>query len=212
MALEEALGVGSGTVSNLANTALSWVIMIIAIIVFGTIAAFATIFILKQLKYKYNVVWLGIDNKTGGTDRGGIFVDRKTKNKRFFLKKSKVGLNPDNVPFKYIGKKMYVWLYRTGLKNFQYVDINITPNPGAVITVGEEDVNWAVNAYERQKKMFSTSLLMQLMPFIMLAFVSIIILIIFIYFFKEFSTLKDMAVAMGEAAKIIAQARTGVIQ
>ena len=107
---------------------------------------------------------------------------------------------------------MYVWLYRTGLKNFQYVDLNITPNPGATITVGEEDVNWAINAYERQKKLFSTTLLMQLMPFIMLAFVSIIILIIFIYFFKEFSTLKDMAVAMGEAAQIIAQARTGVIQ
>jgi len=209
MAIEEVLGV---SVTGIANTALSWVIMIVAIIVFGTIATVATIFVLKQLKFKYKVVWFGIDNKTGGTDKGGIFVDRKTKNKRFFLKRAKVGLNPDNVPFKFIGKTMYVWLYRTGLKNFQYLDLNITPNPGATITVGEEDVNWAVNAYERQKKMFSTSLLMQLMPFIMLAFVSIIILVIFIYFFKEFSTLKDMAVAMGEAAKIIAQARTGVIQ
>lgn len=173
----------------------------------GTIAG--TIYVLKQMRYKYSVVWFGKDNKTGGIDRGGIFIDKKTNNKRFFLKKNNVGLNPDNVPFKFIGNKMYVFLYRTGLKNFQYVDLNISPNPGVAITVGEEDVNWAVNAYERQKKLFANTLLMQLLPYMIIAFVSIIILIIFIYFFKEFKTLKDVAVAFQEAATTLAAAKSG---
>ena len=41
---------------------------------------------------------------------------------------------------------------------------------------------------------------MQYLPFMMLAFVSIIILVMFIYFFKEFDTLKDVAIALKEAA------------
>ena len=38
-----------------------------------------------------------------------------------------------------------------------------------------------------------------------------IILIIFIYFFKEFGVMKDVAVAFADAAQSLAQARSGTL-
>ena len=141
-------------------------------------------------------------------DMAGIFVDRKTKNKRFYMRKYKVGLNPDNVPYIQSGKKRVVYLYRTGLTNFHFININIK-HPDVTMTVGEEDVNWAVNAYERSKKIFNQSMWMQIIPFIGLVFVCIAIIVVFIYFFQDFETLYQMAEAMKEAAKQISQAYSG---
>ena len=122
----------------------------------------------------------GFGQLTKTYDNAGIFVDKKTGNKRLYIKKAYVGLDPDNIPYIVDNKgKKTIYLYRTGLKNYHYIKINIK-QPGITLTVGEEDVNWAINAYERAKKTFSNSLLMQLMPYIALAFVSIVILIIFI--------------------------------
>lgn len=141
-------------------------------------------------------------------DRAGIFVDGKTKNKRLFLQKNNVGLDPNNIPVIADGKgKKTVYLFRHGLKNFQYIKFRMSETFNVI--VGEEDVNWAINAYERCKVMFSQTLLMQLLPFLAIAFVSIIILIIFIYFFKNFDVLRDVAVNLKEAAQAIAQANSG---
>ena len=116
-------------------------------------------------------------------DSAGIFVDKQTMNKRFFLKNNKVGLNPDNVPYVVDrkGKKM-VYVIKTGLKNFYFLQPKLDTQGKITFSVGEEDVNWAVNAYERQKKVFGSSMLLQYMPFIVLAFVSIIVLVIFTTF------------------------------
>ena len=143
-------------------------------------------------------------------DSAGIFVDTKTKNKRFFLKKGFVGLNPDNVPVVPTKKQDVVYLYRKGLKNYFFINPVIN-DKGISFDVGEEDVNWAVNAYERQKNIFGTDKWLQYMPFIALAFVSMVILIIFIYFFKDFAVLKEMAIALREAANAIAQAQSGTV-
>jgi len=196
--------------TSVADIALSWIILIISLIIIGGFMILLTRYILKELQYKYKCFIFESGNENMKEDKAGIFVDKKTHNKRFFLKKNKVGLNPDQVPYKNIGSKKTVFLLQDGLKNFRYLSFP-TPkaNPGLNVSVGEEDVNWAVNVYERQKKMFARSLIMQLMPFIALAFTAIIILIIFIYFFKEFGTLKDMAVAMHAAASELAKAKLG---
>ncbi|RLA46934.1 MAG: hypothetical protein DRR04_05335 [Gammaproteobacteria bacterium] len=142
-------------------------------------------------------------------DTGGVFVDKKTANKRLFLRRNNVGLSPDNIPFLTGPKgKRYVYLYQRGLKNFLYLRPNVRAE-GVSIEVGEEDVNWAINAYERQKKLFASNMLLQYMPFIALAFVSIIILIIFIYFFKDFKVLAEVAEALKGAAQAFAQAQAG---
>jgi hypothetical protein len=113
--------------------------------------------------------------------------------------KNKVGLNPDNIPYIETNNRREVYLIRNGLKNFSFIRFNFD-NHNPLIEVGEEDVNWAINSYDAAKKRFSNSLLMQLMPFFIIAFVSIIILIIFVYFFKDFDVLKDTSVALDHAA------------
>jgi len=197
------------------NTALNIAVMIGSILIaIGAMALIGFIYIQYKKYNQFNIVIFqrdGFNQLTSKFDKGGIFVDSKTKNKRLFLRKHNVGLDPDNVPFiqNQNGKKT-VYLLQTGLKNFHYINVNIK-EPTITLSVGEEDVNWAINAYEKQKKLFQQSLLMQLLPFIALAFVGIIICIIFIYFFKEFATLKDMAIALKEASQIVLQSRTGAV-
>jgi len=198
------------TVSGIASGALNIAVIIGTIIVVGGFLVFLTWFIMyKVLRYNYRCVIFDQNNITASQDKAGIFVDGKTKNKRFFLQKYNVGLDPNNVPWKLISGKKTVFLIMDGLKNFRFLDINIKPNPGAYISVGEEDVNWAINDYEKQKKLFQDSKLLQFMPYIAIAFVSIIILTIFIYFFKEFSSLSDMAQSLKEAALAIREAKSG---
>ena len=190
-------------VASIGGTVLDIAIMIFSGLIGCGIIGGGLWLYLKQKRYReYKcVIWerdgFGQLNET--YDDAGIFVDKKTNNKRFYLKKANVGLNPDNVPY-IPSKRKIVYLLRTGLKNFQFIKPNVS-NPGITLSIGEEDVNWAINAYERQKKLFNQNVLLQYLPFIALAFTSIIILIIFIYFFKDFDVLKDVALSLKEAAQ-----------
>lgn len=206
-----------GQLLNYGSSLLMWVVIIIAVLVFGGIAFGATYFLRKRLQYTYDCVIFEATGKDTPPvvdyDKGGVILDRKTGNKLFFLKKYKVGLNPDNIPYNHDTKgTKRVFLFRDGIKNFKFLKMSIYSNPGLVIDVGEEDVNWATNTYERQKKLFAQTMLMQLMPYIIIAFVSIIILIIFIYFFKDFDTLRETAIALREAAVAIKGGGTTVVQ
>lgn len=200
------------TVESVSTQALNIFLMIAAVVTSGGLITGIIFFgrhLLRYRQYKC-IIWErdGFGQLKQTYDMAGIFVDRKTKNKRLFLKKNKVGLNPDSIPYLQSNKSKTIYLYKTGLKNFHYIKVNFN-DPKQTLTVGEEDVNWSINAYERQKKLFQSSLLLQLMPFIALAFVSIMILIIFIYFFKEFSSLKDFALIMREVADKLAQIKSG---
>ena len=125
------------------------------------------------------------------------------------MKKSNVGIQPDNIPYIHTtGGKKIVYLLKTGLKNYRFINPIISKDIVA-FNVGEEDVNWAINDYERAKKAFGQSLLMQLLPFIVLAFTSIIILILFIFLFKKLDVLSEFGASLAEAAKYVAQAKSG---
>ena len=202
------------SVEGAAGTALNIGIIIFIVFVVGGLVVAATFSLMKLRRYKQFKCIIfekdGFGQITESYDEAGIFVDKKTNNKRLYLKRNNVGLSPDNIPFIDKGKTKIVYLFKTGLKNFRYIQINIE-NPGVLFTVGEEDVNWAINAYERQKKLFQNSLFMQLLPFILVAFVTIIILIIFIYFFKDFAVLKDMANSLKETAMILKGSGTTIV-
>jgi len=201
-------------VAAIGGQALNILIVVISILIVGAFVIVLTLLYLKWRRYQeYKcVVWEedGFGQLNENIDSAGIFVDAKTKNKRFFMRRANVGLNPDNVP--YIptrGGKKVVYLLRTGLKNFTFIKPRIKQT--LTLQVGEEDVNWAINAYERQKRLFNQNVLLQYMPFIALGFVSIIILIMFIYFFKDFAVLKEVAVSLKEAAVAMAQAKAGTV-
>ena len=194
------------SVEGVSSTALNIGVIVIVIVIVGTVLIGITLLILHWRKFQQFKCVIyekdGFGQLREKIDSAGIFVDKKTLNKRFFMRKNKVGLDPDNIPYISTQKgKQIVYLLQTGLKNFRFLRFSIdTSTDDFKIGVGEEDVNWAINAYERQKKLFSQSLLMQLLPFMLVAFVTIIILVIFIYFFKNFDTLKDVAASLAEMA------------
>ena len=189
--------------------------MLLLVVLFFVICVGISIYAMAQYK-KWGqftcIIWGkdGFGQLVEKNDRAGIFIDRKTSNKRFFIRKANVGLECNNIPYIHKGKKKIVYLLQTGLKNFKFIKPTISDNQ-IKFEVGEEDVNWAINAYEKQKKLFNQNVLLQYMPFILLAFVSIIILIMFIYFFKQFPTLLKTAEALRAAAVAFAQSQGGTV-
>ena len=191
--------------------------LIILIIVLATLTVVGVGLWAYLRHRKYNAFKVVLFEKDGfgqwqyKVDRAGIFLDRKTNNKRFFLQKGQVGLEPDTIPYLTDARgKRVVFLLRLGLKNFRFLRVNfIEPKP--LFEVGEEDVNWAINSYEKAKTRFSQTLLMQILPYAMLAIVSMVIMVIFIYLFKKLDVIADMAVTLKEAAQILVQAKSGAI-
>jgi hypothetical protein len=196
-------------INSIGSTVLMVGIILIVCLFFITLTGLATWLFFRWKRYsEFNCIIFekdGLGNLRSYLDKAGIFIDRKTNNKRFFMKKAKVGLTPDNIPYVYEGSKKTVYMYRYGLMNFKFIRLNITQDKVS-IGVGEEDVNWAINAYDRQKKLFSQSLLLQILPYAALVIVAMVILIIFIYFFKDFGVLRDVAIALKEAAVALGQA------
>lgn len=143
-------------------------------------------------------------------DVAGVFVDKDTGDKRLWLRKSQVGLSPDNIPYLPMGRQKVVMLLKVGLKNFLFIR-PVVSTTGLELMVGEEDVNWAVHTYEKQKKMFIMETLMPYLPFIALGFVTIVILLIFIYFFREFDTLGKVATQLARAAEALRDASAGTV-
>lgn len=188
-------------------------IILVSGVIFVVIAGAVAFGVSRYRRYKEYVciIWK-VDtygNKTQYRDDAGVFVDGRTKLKRFFMRRSNVGLNADNVPYVAgSGGKKYVYLVQTGLKNFHFVDVEVD-YPEVTMQVGEEDVNWAVHAYERIKKTFADRMIMQLLPYLALVFVSVIIMIMVIYVVKNFDVLRDIAVELKEVARIIAEGRAG---
>lgn len=191
--------------TSLGGNALSITIMLVAMIVVGALMIVVTMFYLWWKKYQQFkcVIWErdGFGQLYESRDDAGVFVDKKTNLKLLFLKKNKVGLDPNNIPYIPSKGRRTVYLFRRGLKNFVFIK-PIIGEKQVQIRMGEEDVNWGINAYERQKKLMSQNLFLQYMPYIMIVFTTLIILIIFIYFFKGFGDLKEFGVQMYETAKL----------
>lgn len=205
----------SETLSNISSNVLNVLTLVMIIVLLGGAMIAFYYFWKKNKQYsEYTCVIFerdGLGQVSTKTDKAGIFVDPKTKNKRLYLKEHKVGLSPDNIPFIWddSGKK-FVYLLRLGLMNFHYINMKVS-NPDVYLSVGEEDVNWALDAFERANATFMQHKLMQLMPYIALAFTGIIICIIFIYFFKNFGVLRDLGVSLKEAAVALQQAKSGTL-
>lgn len=166
--------------------------------------------IIKQLDNNGNVIetW----------DDGGVFVDKVTQHKRLWLKKGKVGLNCNNVPYtiaitpKRKVLKM-VYLLRTGEKNYKFIHEKIDTDT-IQYTVGEEDVNWAVTEYEKVKQMTGkNNFLEKYAPYIMFI-VSILLFFILVIFIlnkteKILPVLAEVSKNLADAARVIPQTYNG---
>jgi len=149
----------------------------------------------------------GFGQLTRRWDKAGIFVDPKTLNKRFFMKKNNVGLSPDNVPVIPGGKKPLVILVQTSLKTFKYVYFDVKDDV-FTFTVGEEHVNWGINAYERQKKLYEGNWWKEYGPYVMFGIAVIGVVIIFMVFFQHLDSLENFAASLDHAATALAQSNS----
>lgn len=200
-------------VAGIGGAVLNIVIIIVSIIFGGSIVgAIVWLYMRWRRHREFKCVIWGKD-AFGQTyekyDQAGIYVDGKTNNKRLYLKKNKVGLQADNVPYIQSGKNKIIYLHQFGLKNFRFIKPKVTDRID--FEVGEEDVNWGLNAYERGKKIFSFDKMAQYMPFILLAFVSVIILILFIYLFRKFDVLADIFQTTNQMVQNAKELKAGTV-
>jgi hypothetical protein len=211
--MADLLSGGLGTISQLGNNAVTMIILVVGGLILVAILVGIFLSTSQMKKYsQYKMVIFqndGFGHTTWRTDDGGIFVDGKTGNKRLFLKNSHVGLEPDNIPFIPTNKgNKIVMLLQTGLKNYKYIKPIISQDL-ITFTVGEEDVNWATNEYEAQKKRFNFDKLAQYIPFIILAFCFIVLAILMVSIFQKLPQIKEIAVEMKAVAQLLVQARSG---
>jgi hypothetical protein len=128
-------------------------------------------------------------------DRAGIFIDKQTGFKLFFLEKVKKGLNPNRVPFVSSKDKKgrlikTVYLRKIGVSNYVYCDMLLDKQ--VEFHVGEEDVNWAAQDIERIKRTFNKeNWLQKFAPYIMFIVTILIVMIVLISLFNKFGVIKD---------------------
>ncbi len=179
----------------------------------GIVYAFA--FYVNRIK-RYNWVVRIFDKDANGQiiqqkdDKGGIFIDRKTNYRLFLLRRTKFGLDPDEIPYILTSKgQKIVYILQTGLKNFQYMVPKIVNDSQIVFNVQDEDVAWAMNAWERYKNPYKNKFLEHIMPFIGMAFVFLLVIISLYYIFKHIGVLSEVANAFKDAATEFAKVQTG---
>ena len=144
-------------------------------------------------------------------DKGGVFMNNKTGLKRFYLFNENIGLNPDNVPFMFNKKGgRIVTLWQSGLKSFRYANVSI--NSPLAITVGDEDVNWAISTFTEWKHRFQfKSFLEQYGHMILWAVTVLGTMFIFWFVTQKFDVLQGAATALNNAAEALRDANAGTI-
>ena len=145
-------------------------------------------------------------------DGAGIFTDSTTNLKRFYLKKHKVGLDPDKVKYIPFGKLRYVILRKYSLKNFAFYDINEMLDENPQLKVTEQDVNWAIHEYRKHKALDSKNWLKEFLPMIIFVLTIIAILILMTWLFKKFDVIQAAANALDHAAASLAETSKNMAQ
>lgn len=195
---------------GLATKTLNIGVVIAVGLVFLVILVAIVLFIRQRRKWDVMIIYLNKDNTTGGFDKGCFDVDKKTNNKLFYVKRANVGLCPDNVPIKLIGNKRVVFLARYGLKNFRFINWNMK-DLDLKAQCTEEDVNWALQAYEKQKHVFQSKGLAEYLPYIALVIVAVVILIMIIYVLNKLDVMKDVAAHLDNAAQVLSENNKGTV-
>jgi len=147
-------------------------------------------------------------------DLGGVFHDKKSDMKLFFLKKARVGLKPDTIPYveydaKFFPKKE-VNLFQHSLKNFAFIK-PLVSNPEMVLEVGEADVNWAVYEMRKYQNVFAQNDMKQIMAFVGLIVIVFAILILVYFLVQKFEVLSEVATSLENAANILSVGGTTVV-
>ena len=195
---------------------LNWVMMGLVLIIALGIIGYVAWYFMKKKKYSEFIVRIVEEDSHGNIhetdDRAGIFLDKRTGFRLFFLEKAKKGLNPNKVP--YITRKVMkgllikkpviekiVQLRRIGVSNYTFIHPKLDTE-GLSFTQGEEDMNWGAQELEKIRRTFGKeNIWSKLAPYIMFIVTIMIIMIILISLFNKFEILKEVSRSMLEITK-----------
>lgn len=186
---------------------------ILILIILASIVAVVWYFNSQSKKWKQFVCIIFTKDAFGNAirevDQAGIFVDKVTGMKRFFIKKANIGLDPDNV--KYIlssdGKVRYVYLRRYAPKNYAFYDFtSLLSNDKPGLSVTEQDVNWALQEYRKHKALDNKNFWSQYGTYVIWGFAVISTLVLFALLVQKFEVLSNVASAINGAAQALKEA------
>jgi len=204
-----AMSFDTANLLQMGKTLWGWIYWAILIGGFGLLSYGIAFWFNKKKRYEW-IVRIFNKDATGQViqqpdDKGGIFLDKKTQYRLFMLRKNKFALDPDDIPYILTSKgKKIVYLLQTGLKNFQYMKPEISNNPGLVFNVQDEDVAWAINAWERYKNPYKNKFMEQIMPFLGMAFVFLIVVAALYFMIVKAGFNAELLTQLSESAKDIA--------
>lgn len=205
--------INSGFVENIFG-GLSWFLNILLFSLVAGVFIGIVFYILRSKKYSWIIRVFERDASDNivqlEDDKGGIFLDKTTNNRLLLLKKHKFGLDPDEIPYimNSRGKKI-TYLVKTGLKNYQFLKPNIVGEEKINFNVQDEDVAWAINAYQKYKLPNKNDLLKQILPIIGIAVFGVIVLGGIYMILQEFSVLSSVANALESATSNMKNINTG---
>jgi len=148
-------------------------------------------------------------------DKGGVFINNKTKSRLLHLKNAKTVMNPDYIPFLIEKGKKVIYLKEVGIRNYVYLKHSFKEND-VNITVGEEDVNAAIQDFEVATRVLKANW-EQYIPLIATIFAMAILLIVMIVYANKWQEVMmagqgaavENAKAMAEWARQLAVAKSG---
>ena len=130
--------------SSVSSLMMIGVLFLISLILLGVIGGFFYWMMLQRKRYGEFVVEIygrdALGNPVVIMDNAGVFVNRKTGNKRLYLKKAKISLNADRIPYILDGSgrgKKYIKLVRVGLSNYKFIKMSVDVDVKGSFTVGE---------------------------------------------------------------------------
>ena len=186
---------------------------VLIVLAFGGGGMVLAWFINNRVKYNIPVrifTFDGFGNPVQQKDVGGVFVNNRTKHKRFWLKKNKgMNLDPDKIKPISSGKGRVVYMVKYSEKDWRYLDMNLSPNPGFSVNIGEQEVNWWISEKARWEKVIFPDKLLAWLPWIGLFFIGIIFVIVVVTIFNKFEIFQVISDNIREAAASLAQAKTG---
>jgi len=196
---------------------------LLVIIILASLGSLAWFFIAQTRKWGQFVCIIfskdAFGNAIREVDKAGIFLDKTTKMKRFFIKKANIGLDPDKV--KYImstdSKTRFVYLRKYAPKNYAFYDLTkLLEKDNPELAVTEQDVNWALQEFRKHKALDNKNFWSMYGTYIIWGFAVITTLVLFALLLQKFEILASVAnainsaaIALKEAAQQLAVAKSG---
>jgi len=182
------------------NMGLMILILLLVLIVVIVLGAVSFILIKKYLSYGTKV-FIMYKDASGQTkweiDKGGVFA--KFKLMKFWLKKYNMGLDADNIETVEIGRKKYCFLARIGRKSFRPLKMRFNDD-NLFMTVGEEDVNWAITElYVHTKRFDWKGFWSQWGNYILWGITLMVVTVLLIWMFRQFPEILKL---LGDVLKV----------